>query len=58
MRFMMLLTADNNTEVGILPTAQELETRGKYNEEPGQGRRAPGRRGPEAKLERGEGQVP
>ena len=33
MRFMMLLKADKNTEAGILPTAQELGTMGKYNEE-------------------------
>ena len=33
MRFMMLLKADKNTEAGILPTAQELETMNKYNEE-------------------------
>jgi len=30
---MMLLKADKKTEAGILPTAQELETMGKYNEE-------------------------
>ncbi len=29
----MLLKADKKTEAGILPTAQELETMGKYNEE-------------------------
>lgn len=29
----MLLKADKNTEAGILPTAQELEIMGKYNEE-------------------------
>ena len=29
----MLLKADKNTEAGILPTAQDLETMGKYNEE-------------------------
>src|SRR5262245_16499558 len=33
MRFMMLLKADKNTEAGVLPTAKELETMGKYNEE-------------------------
>jgi hypothetical protein len=32
-RFMMLLKADKRTEAGELPTAQELETMGKYNEE-------------------------
>jgi hypothetical protein len=33
MRFMMLLKADRVTETGKLPTKQELETMGKYNEE-------------------------
>lgn len=33
MRFMMLLKADKNTEAGVLPTAKDLETMGKYNEE-------------------------
>ena len=33
MRFMLLLKADKKTEAGILPTAQELETMGKFNEE-------------------------
>ncbi len=33
MRFMMLLKADRVTETGKLPTRQELETMGKYNEE-------------------------
>jgi hypothetical protein len=30
---MMLLKADTRTEAGVLPTAQDLETMGKYNEE-------------------------
>ena len=30
---MMLLKADKNTEAGVLPTAKDLETMGKYNEE-------------------------
>ncbi|MDP3773708.1 MAG: hypothetical protein Q8Q85_05510 [Gemmatimonadales bacterium] len=33
MRFMMLLRADKNTEAGMLPSAQDLEIMGKYNEE-------------------------
>lgn len=33
MRFMMLLKADKTTEAGVLPTRQELEIMGKYNEE-------------------------
>jgi len=33
MRFMMLLKADKRTEAGVLPTAHDLETMGKYNEE-------------------------
>jgi hypothetical protein len=33
MRFMMLLKADKRTEAGVLPTADELERMGKYNEE-------------------------
>jgi hypothetical protein len=33
MRFMMLVKADRNTEAGVLPTGQELEAMGKYNEE-------------------------
>ena len=33
MRFMMLLKGDDRTEAGVLPTAEELEIMGKYNEE-------------------------
>jgi len=33
MRFMMLLKADKTTESGALPTKQDLEAMGKYNEE-------------------------
>ena len=33
MKFMMLLKADRATESGKLPTAQDLEVMGKYNEE-------------------------
>ena len=33
MRFMMLLKADKTTESGALPTSQDLEAMGKYNEE-------------------------
>lgn len=33
MRFMMLLKADNTTEAGVLPTRDDLEAMGKYNEE-------------------------
>ena len=33
MRFMLLLKADKKTEAGVMPTAQELETMGKFNEE-------------------------
>lgn len=33
MRFMMLLKADRNTEAGALPTREDLEVMGKYNEE-------------------------
>jgi hypothetical protein len=33
MRFMMLLKADRTTEAGVLPTQQDLEEMGKYNEE-------------------------
>jgi hypothetical protein len=32
-RFMMLLKADKNTEAGVMPTREDLETMGKYNEE-------------------------
>src|SRR5262245_10855912 len=32
MRFMMLLKADKVTEAGVLPTQQDLEIMGKYNE--------------------------
>jgi hypothetical protein len=32
-RFMMLLKADKTTETGALPTHQDLEVMGKYNEE-------------------------
>ena len=34
MRFMMLLKADKTTEAGVLPTHEDLEVMGKYNEEP------------------------
>ena len=33
MRFMMLLKADKRTEAGELPTREDLEVMGKYNEE-------------------------
>jgi len=33
MRFMMLLKADKRTEAGELPSRQDLEVMGKYNEE-------------------------
>ena len=33
MRFMMLLKADRTTEAGVLPTREDLEVMGKYNEE-------------------------
>lgn len=33
MRFMMLLKADKRTEAGELPSRQDLEAMGKYNEE-------------------------
>jgi hypothetical protein len=33
MRFMMLLKADKITEAGVLPTREDLEAMGKYNEE-------------------------
>ncbi len=33
MRFMMLLKADRSTEAGVLPTKEDLEVMGKYNEE-------------------------
>jgi len=33
MRFLMLLKADKTTEAGVLPTAQDFEAMGKYNEE-------------------------
>ena len=32
MRFMMLLKADKTTEAGILPTREDLEAMGRYNE--------------------------
>src|SRR6266508_3559700 len=32
-RFMMIVKADKRTEAGVMPTAQELENMGKYNEE-------------------------
>jgi hypothetical protein len=32
-RFMMIVKADKRTEAGVLPTAQDLERMGKYNEE-------------------------
>jgi hypothetical protein len=33
MKFMMLLKADRRTEAGVLPTRDDLERMGKYNEE-------------------------
>ena len=33
MRFMMLVKADKTTEAGVLPTKNDLEVMGKYNEE-------------------------
>jgi hypothetical protein len=33
MRFMMLLEADKRTEAGELPTRQDLEVMGKFNDE-------------------------
>jgi hypothetical protein len=33
MRFMMLLKADKTTEAGVLPSRDDLETMGKYNQE-------------------------
>jgi hypothetical protein len=33
MRFMMLLKADKITEAGVLPSREDLETMGRYNEE-------------------------
>ena len=33
MRFMMLLKADKVTEAGVLPSREDLEVMGKYNEE-------------------------
>ena len=33
MRFMMLLKADKTTEAGVLPTREELEVMGRFNEE-------------------------
>jgi hypothetical protein len=33
MRFMMIVKSDKNTEAGVLPSAKDLETMGKYNEE-------------------------
>ena len=33
MRFMMLVKADKTTEAGVLPTRDDLEVMGKYNEE-------------------------
>ena len=33
MRFMMIVKADQRTEAGVLPTRQDLETMGRYNEE-------------------------
>ena len=33
MRFMVIVKADKRTEAGVLPTAQELETMGAYNEQ-------------------------
>jgi hypothetical protein len=33
MRFMMIVKADKQTEAGVLPTKQDMETMGKFNEE-------------------------
>ena len=33
MRFMMMVKADSRTEAGVLPTQQDLEAMGKYNQE-------------------------
>jgi hypothetical protein len=33
MRFMMLVKADETTEAGVLPTREDLEVMGKFNEE-------------------------
>ena len=33
MRFMMIVKADKNTEAGVMPTAEELATMGKYNQQ-------------------------
>ena len=33
MRFLMIVKADRRTEAGAVPTRQDLETMGKYNEE-------------------------
>src|SRR6185436_19941675 len=33
MRFMMLLKADKNTEAGVLPSREDLEIMGKYNQQ-------------------------
>jgi hypothetical protein len=33
MRFMMIVKADKTTEAGVLPTREDLEVMGKYNEE-------------------------
>ena len=33
MRFMMIVKADKRTEAGVLPTPEDLETMGKYNDE-------------------------
>src|SRR4030095_3397059 len=32
-RFMMIVKADKRTEAGVLPTRNDLETMGKYNEQ-------------------------
>ena len=34
MRFMMLVKSDPNSEAGVLPSTEELEAMGKYNEQP------------------------
>jgi hypothetical protein len=33
MRFMVIVKANKNTEAGVMPTQQELEAMGKYNEQ-------------------------
>ena len=33
MRFMVIVKADRRSEAGVLPTAEDLATMGKFNEE-------------------------